>query len=234
MKQFIFSSILLFSTCGCFAQQNWFTLYQDSTELMKDAKDLTTLFESDIKKFRPNIKFSMKAVVNTTPYLIYYDDRNFTANLPLWEQVIPQQKNFFYEVAGNESEGKRAFGLFFNGFYLPHELAHAFQDATSDSAIGVSYKNEYLANTIAILWWRKHNRIEDLNSCYLYAKKIWSNLPNPVFKDMNEEVYFTKNYEEASQNPYTYGYMQFKQFIEIYEDKSIPEFDIFIKKYLAR
>lgn len=29
--------------------------------------------------------------------------------------------------------------------------------------------------------------------------------------------------------PYVYGYMQFKQFIEIYEDKNLPDFDTFIK-----
>jgi hypothetical protein len=49
---------------------------------------------------------------------------------------------------------------------------------------------------------------------------------------MSEEDYFTKNFNEGSRNPYTYGYMQFKQFIQIYEDTSLPEFDPFIKKYL--
>ena len=115
---------------------------------------------------------------------------------------------------------------------MPHELGHAFQDVITDSTVGLSYQNEYFANTIAILWWRKHKRIKELELCYEYAKKMWSNLPNPVPKNMSEEVYFTKNYEEASQNPYTYGYMQFKQFIQIYEDKTLPDFDIFIKKYL--
>ena len=27
-------------------------------------------------------------------------------------------------VAGGEIAGKKVFGLFFNGFYLPHELGH--------------------------------------------------------------------------------------------------------------
>jgi hypothetical protein len=225
---------LLCSTCHIFAQKEWFSLYQDSTKLIKDAEKITTDFENDIKKISPTTKFSIKAVLNTTPYLIYYNNIKITANLPLWEQVIPQQKNFFYEVAGNEADGKKVFGLFFNGFYLPHELGHAFQDATNDSDIGLSYQNEYLANTIAILWWRKHKRNEDLKVCYDYAKKIWSKLPNPVPENMNEEEYFTKNYQEASRNPYVYGYMQFKQFIQIYEDKNLPDFDTFIKKYLTK
>ena len=55
-------------------------------------------------------------------------------------------------------------------------------------------------------------------------------LPNPVPKGSTIEEYFSKNYEEASANPYVYGYMQFKQFIEIYEDKNLPDFDTFIKQ----
>ncbi len=234
MKQIIILSAFLFSTSQIIAQKNWFLPYEDSIEFVKDAQKITTSFENDIKKIRPTIKFSIKPVLNTTPYLIYYDDRNLTTNLPIWEQVIPQQKNFFYEVAGSQAEGKKAFGLFFNGFYLPHELGHALQDVIKDTLSGLSYRNEYLANTIAILWWRKYKKIEELKLCYEYAKKIWLKLPNPVPKNMSEEDYFTKNYEEASQNPYTYGYMQFKQFIQIYEDKNLPDFDTFIKKYLNK
>lgn len=234
MKKCIFLITFLCSTYQIFAQKKWFSLYQDSIQLTKDAEKITTNFENDIKKISPTTKFSIKAVLNTTPYLIYYDNINITANLPIWKQVIPQVKNFFYEVAGSEDEGRKAFGLFFNGFYLPHELGHAFQDATNDSAVDLSYQNEYLANTIAILWWKKHKRNKELKLCYEYAKKMWAKLPNPVPKNMSEDEYFTKNYIEASSNPYTYGYMQFKQFIQIYEDKNLPKFDIYIKKYLGK
>ena len=51
---------------------------------------------------------------------------------------------------------------------------------------------------------------------------------------MTIEEYFTKNYFKATEDPYNYGYMQFKQFIEIYEDKSLPDFDSFIKSYLQK
>ena len=61
-------------------------------------------------------------------------------------------------------------------------------------------------------------------------KKIFAQLPNPVPEGSTIEEYFSKNYEEASSNPYVYGYMQFKQFIEIYEDKNLPDFDTFIQQ----
>lgn len=234
MKKSLFLIAMLCSTIHMVGQKGWFTLYQDSTMLVKDAEKITTAFKNDIKRLSPATKFEIKAVLKTTPYLIYYDERGLTANLPIWDQVIPEQKSFFYEVAGGEAEGKEIFGLFFNGFYLPHELAHAFQDATSKTEVALSYQNEYLANTMAILWWRKQLKEGDLQKCYEYAKKIAAKLPNPVPEDMTEEAFFTKNYQAASQNPYVYGYMQFRQFIKIYEDKSLPDFDTFIKTYLKQ
>ena len=54
-------------------------------------------------------------------------------------------------------------------------------------------------------------------------------LLNPVPEGMTKEDYFTKNYEQATQNPFVYAYMQFGQFIEIYENKSLPSFDEFMK-----
>jgi hypothetical protein len=62
---------------------------------------------------------------------------------------------------------------------------------------------------------------------------MWAKLPNPIPKDTTIEVYFNKNYDEASANPYVYGYMQFKQFIEIYEKKQLPDFDTFIKLQIS-
>jgi hypothetical protein len=174
-KGFLLIALLCF-TGHMLAQKGWFTLYQDSTMLVKDAEKITTAFKNDIKRLSPATKFEIKAVLKTTPYLIYYDERDLTANLPIWDQVIPEQKSFFYEVAGGEAEGKEIFGLFFNGFYLPHELAHAFQDATSKTEVALSYQNEYLANTMAILWWRKQLKEGDLQKCYEYAKKIAAKL----------------------------------------------------------
>ncbi len=235
MRKVFFLICLLCASRPGFAQSKWFGLYTDSTSLVRDAREITSKFIADVKKIQPGLAFEVGTVLHTTPYLIYYDDRPNakTANLPLWEQVIPDQKNFFYEVAGGELEGKRAFGLFFNGFYLPHELGHAFQDASKGNS-APSFKNEYFANVVAMLWWRKQGRLDDLKSCYAYAKTMWSKLPNPVPPGVTADEFFTKNYEKATENPYVYGYMQFKQFIDVYEDKGLPDFDTFIRKSLVK
>lgn len=230
MKKTVLVGIVLITTIS-FGQKKWFSTYQDSVALVKDANSITEKFTKDLKKLDSNLKFDIKTILNTTPYLIFfYKD---AANIPLWEQVIPEQKQFFYTIAGSEAKGKEVFGLFFNGFYLPHELGHAFEFELHGQT-GGSYKGEYFANTVAILWWRKQHREKELKRCYEHAKKMWAQLPNPVPQSMTIEDYFSQNYEKASQDPFVYGYMQFKQFIEIYEDKMLPDFDTFIQKELQK
>lgn len=235
MKKIFALLFLIASTSSAFSQTKWFTLYPDSTSLVTDGNAITKQFTQDLLKLKPDLAFDVKTILNTTPYLIYfYDDGKVkTANLPIWSQVIQPQKEFFYEVSGSQSEGEKAFGLFFNGFYLPHELGHALEKVTKGN-IANSYESEYFANTVAILWWKKNGREKELKSCYEMAKRIFAKLPNPVPAGTSIEEYFTKNYEQASTNPYTYGYMQFRQFIEIYENKKLSTFDDFVKQYLAK
>ncbi|RYF38443.1 MAG: hypothetical protein EOO38_24760 [Cytophagaceae bacterium] len=50
-------------------------------------------------------------------------------------------------------------------------------------------------------------------------------------KDNNTEVkkYFTEHYNEFGQDPYKYGFIQFSQFVKVYEDKSLPDFNTYVK-----
>ena len=230
MKKIPLLLTLLFVGHLTTAQEKWFTSFTDSTALVENANKIATIFINDVKRLKPDIKMDVRVVMNTTPSLIFYNENEKTVNLPLWEQLIPEQKNFFYDVAGNEEYGETAFGLFFNGFYLAHELGHAFQHAAEGSLAPSSYADEYFANTLAILWWKKQKRNEELRMCYEYAKKMWSALPSPVPNGMSVQEFFTKNF--ASQNPYSYGYMQFYQFIQIYEDHTLTDFDTYIKQSL--
>lgn len=227
--------LLIFTVSFHFAsaQNQWFKLYQDSTELVNDGKAITAKFTKDIQQIKPSISFSVNTVLNTTPYLIFYWGENGvrTANLPKWDQVIEPQKQFFYQVAGSEAAGKDMFRLFFNGFYLPHELGHALEHINKGNIKG-SYQEEYFANQVGILWWKKQGKTQELKECYEFAKRVWAKLPNPVPSGSTIEEYFTANYQKATEDPYVYGYMQFKQFIQVYEDKTLPDFDTFIKSYL--
>ncbi len=208
--------------------QAWFKTYSDSTALLKNAEQLVQLFVSDINKINPEIRLSSHAIINTQPYLIFYDKNK--VNLPLWNQLPVESKIFFETVGGNPQNGQKIFGLFFNGFYLPHELGHALQGAKGMNIEKNRYESEYQANIIAILWWRKNGSKKNLKNCYLAAKKMMTKLKNPVPEGQTMAEYFTENYWQKVSDPFVYGYMQFYQFIKIYEDKSLPNFDTYIKK----
>lgn len=228
MKKIIIIIAITLMSITTNAQKKWFTVYQDSVALLNNAKKISEKFKKDVYKFKKDDKFTTTTILNTTPYLIFFDGQN-KVNIPLWSQVLPELKAFTKEVTGSEEEGKRMFGLFFNGFYLIHEYGHAYQETYDFENSNVSYQNEYLANTIAMLYWRKIGKKKELKQCYELAKKMFTKLPNPVPEGMSKEDYFTKNYEQATQNPFVYAYMQFGQFIEIYEDQSLSNFDEYMK-----
>ncbi|WP_113634809.1 hypothetical protein [Nubsella zeaxanthinifaciens] len=225
--------LLLLIVNFSWAQKKWFSLYTDSAVEMTAATAMTKKFLADVQKVSPGTNIKVVPILNTTPYLIYYDGEKGTVNLPIWGKVIDPIKQFFFKLGGSETEGKRIFGLFFNGFYLPHELGHALQ-YTVKGKFSSPYEDEVFANQIAILWWRKQGRHKELEQCYQYAKKMYAQLPNPVPAGQRIEEYFGKNYEAAAKDPFVYGYMQFGQFINVYEDRSLPNFDSFLQQFLKQ
>lgn len=237
MKAFLFAAMLL--PVFLYSQTPFFKVYTDSAQLVNDGKLITTDFMQRVKKVDPSLQIQPTAILHTTPYLIYWDDSLQTANLPIWQQVIPEQQQFFISLnGGNEAEGLRMFGLFFNGFYLPHELSHAIEwnyvVHTHQRKSQGLYMSEYFANTLAILYWREKGRTAELGACYRFAKKMVAQLPNPVPAGEDKIVYFNNNYGKLSSNPYAYGYYQFSQFVEIYEKKDLPGFDRFLEDYLKQ
>lgn len=232
MKQILTVTFLLISFLG-FSQKKFFHLYSDSATLVKDANKIVADFSAAVNKIHPVFTPSPTPILNTQVYLISYSPKTNEVNLPIWSQVIPEQKQFFYELAGGEEQGRRMFGLFFNGFYMAHEMGHALQTAAKkrDSSL---YQNEYFANIVGMLYWRKVNRAKELEDCYRLAKRVTSQLPNPVPEGGDPIKYFNEHYSELGADPYKYGYYQMAQFVEIYEDKNLKGFDEFIADFLKK
>jgi hypothetical protein len=229
MKKIAFIFSVLFICFQLNVQAQWFTTYSDSTALKTDAEKIVSQFRKEVQTINPLLKpADWKVVKNTSPYLIYIYQS--TVNLPFWEEVIPQQKDFFTEVAGGKKQGKEVFGLFFNGFYLVHELGHGLVN-NIEKKFGNQYDSEYDANTIAILYWRSAGQKATLKKCYAYAKKMLKHLKNPVPANEDFKEYMSKHYEELSSDPYKYGYIQFSQFVEIYENKKLPDFKTLMRNY---
>lgn len=228
----LFTILLIVTGFDIHAQKKNFRVYQDSALLVQDANQIITFFWDDLKKLSPVFTSQPRAVLNTKPFLIFYSPKSNLVNLPIWKQVVPEQQEFFYKLGGSEKNGKEMFGLFFNGFYLAHELGHAIQHAANKRESNL-YQNEYFANVVAILYWKKANRTSELRKCYKYAKKMVRQLADPVPSGEDPVKFFNEHYQELGADPYKYGYFQFSQFVQIYENKSLNDFDTFIREFLT-
>ena len=105
------------------AQQKLFNTYSDSAKLVLAANEITGSFFMKLKQADPSYIQAPRVVLNTDTKLVFYLAENNTINLPLWSQLSPTLKSFFYKLAnGDEAEGKKIFGAFFNGFFIAREL----------------------------------------------------------------------------------------------------------------
>ena len=225
--------ICLFLNISVKGQKKLFYVYTDSANLVNDANNVIADFTAKVNAIKHVSASSPLAILNTKPYLIFFSSKSNRVNLPIWYQVMLPQKEFFTKLSGSEKEGEKVFGLFFNGFYLPHELGHALQFAVNKKETN-QYQNEYFTNIVAILYWKKVKRNKELKQCYKYAKKMVGQLKNPVPEGEDPIRYFNDHYNELSADPYKYGYFQFAQFVKIYEDKSLVKFDRFIREFLIK
>lgn len=114
---------------------------------------------------------------------------------------------------------------------MAHELGHAYFAQKPKIGIDNGYDSEYAANTFGILYWRAAGEGENLKRCYDYAKKMLQTLKNPVPANADVKTYIKENYYKLAADPYKYGFIQFSQFVEIYEKKDLPDFDTYIKGF---
>lgn len=231
MKSFVAFSICMLSCTVSFAQNQWFEVYSDTLKLNKASDALIKEFQQDISNINDTINLnSPTSVFNAMGP--FFDVTNNTINLPIWDLAPKMFQDFCTTVMGNEAEGKELFGLFFNGFYVPHELGHALQFA-ADTRYDNEYDNEYNANLIGILYWKSKGKTAQLNRCSQAAQKALKSIPNPFPNGENEKEYFTSHYQEFGADPLKYAYVQFSQYLKAYNETKSQNFETYMKSYLG-
>ncbi|MES2417147.1 MAG: hypothetical protein V4541_03110 [Bacteroidota bacterium] len=228
-KLIILALTLLYTTVN--AQNNYFELYTDSTALKIQNDALILDFEIQIKRFEPS--FSFNGLTTEIPNNFMpgqYTSKTNKIYLNTWQVGGPPMESFLTEITGSKESGQQAGALFFYGFFLPHEIGHGLHFQT-DNVPKNNYDSEYEANEIAVSYWRSKGKQKELQQCYVLAKKILSQLKNPIPENTDEKEYITAHYKELMNDPYKYGYIQFSQIVKILEDKSLPKFEKYIKKY---
>lgn len=153
-----------------YAQNKFFRTYTDSTALVQDANHIVTHFTEKVNAISPVFTSPPVAILNTKPFLIFYSPKSNTVNLPIWQQVIPEQKKFFQSLAGNEQNGKEMFGLFFNGFYLPHELGHALQKPPIKEKVVCTKTNTLPTSWLYFIGEKQSEQMNSINAINMQNK----------------------------------------------------------------
>lgn len=234
MKQF-FTGIALFLYMSITSAQNtYFTIYTDSLQLKKDNNTLIEDFEKRVQQINPKISFrGMETkILSGAPVGSYLAKPN-KIFLPYWPTMPEMFKNFGEGLTGSKQGGDQLAGLFYYGYFLPHEIAHGLQ-FNAQKRHDNEYDNEYEANVLALLYWRKIGKTTELEACYKMAKAILKKMTNPIPEKEDTKEYFTAHYDEFVQDPNKYGYIMFHQIVTAFEDKSLPDFDKYIAKILQR
>lgn len=232
MKHLFTLCVLVFVSHIALAQNKLFQLFTDSTALKRENNLLIKDFEAQVKIIKPSINFNgLKTITKDSLYAGYYLPKDNSIYLSTWNVTPKMIKDFCTELTGSKLEGEKLAAMYFFGFFLPHEAAHGLQ-FNAKIRKDNEYDNEYEANKIAILYWRKKGKERELKICYAIAKNVLSKLKNPIPQGEDEKRYLTANYDEMSQDPYKYGYIMFKQIVDIFEDKSIGDFDTYVRNRL--
>jgi hypothetical protein len=229
-------SILLL-ICFCLtakAQNNYFEIYTDSAALKNQNDKLIRDIETRVRLVEPS--FSFKGLTTDIPKTFmpgqYRSKPNKIYQLT-WQIGGPPMENFLTEMGGSADKGKSLAALFFYGFFLPHEVGHALQHHTNKVPEN-TYDAEYEANELAVVYWRSKGRDKELQQCNEMAKKILTKLANPIPENADAKKYITAHYDELLKDPYKYAFIQFSQIVKILDDKSLPDFDAYIKKYFIK
>lgn len=226
-------SILLLSTVCIVvkAQNHYFEIYTDSAALKNQNDEIIRDIEAKIRVVKPS--FSFKGLSTEIPKTFmpgqYRSKTNKIYQLT-WQVGGPPMEEFLAEVGGSKENGKALAAMFFYGFFLPHEVGHAFQ-YHANKVPENDYDSEYQANELAVVYWRSKGKQKELRECYELAKKVLQKLQNPVPANEDPKKYITANYEALLQDPYKYGYIQFSQILQILDDKLLPNFKTYVAKY---
>ena len=220
---------------GPHAHDALFRLYADSTSLANDANPMVADFNERVNRIRPDLHFDVGFVVYTTPAMVYYAPKSKNVVTSIYHQLPDEHKAFFNTYSDGGEDAKQFFAVFFNGFYIAHELGHGLVAAYGMSDPKAMYGEEFDVNMIAMNYWHSVGNAAGLEKCYRYAKALLAKVPDPIPEGVEDRIaWFNEHYWELGPQPEKYAYFQFSQFVDIYENYPRVPIDEFLTSYIGQ
>jgi hypothetical protein len=138
-------------------------------------------------------------VVEFTPSFGDYDDVNNRLATSDWTMLPPEQKAFFFQLAGPAADDQAAHAVFEDAIHrwmLVHELAHWWQTCKRGKLlVGPSvYQLGVEADRITVAYWRNADPGFPAKMASL-VQGLVDRSPNPMPAGQALETYFNQNYQ---------------------------------------
>lgn len=153
-----------------------------------------------------------------------YDPATNQLQTPAWQQLQPEERDFFLHLAGPGADEKAAQDFFESGTHrwvFIHEMGHWWQKCIASNAGRTPYQVEYDANRIAAAYWREidPSLMVTLDGAFHHVLES----SNPVPAGQSPEAYFNANYDKLGLSP-DYGWFQARMVTSVNAEKPAPSF----------
>ena len=164
-------------------------------------------------------------LVEEVPSFGQYDDKTNIIRTSDWTLLNPQERAFFFQLAGpgaKETDVRTLFDKSAHGWIFIHELGHWWQACRNVNSKSGPYQVEYGADRISLAYWREVDPAIVATMRPIFQSVV-DHAPNPVPVGEDVEAYFNKHYQELGPSP-AYPWFQSRMNIAAYEEKPVPTF----------
>jgi len=183
-------------------------------------------------------KYVPLVVMQSSPNIIYFQklsDSSGRIVVSVWEELIVEQKNLFNSWASRVSEDitgeylfKELFEESFSCISIAHEMTHYLQFSLDLEL--TRWDSENQANIFAVAFMQLQEDGEERLKRFIdLIRPIYEGMEDPTPEGEDLRDYFNKNYRQLMVDPEKYGYYQFKQTIEAYDNRDNLNFDDLVK-----
>ena len=161
--------------------------------------------------------------VEDVPSFGQYDDKTNIIRTSDWTLLNPQERAFFFQLAGpgaKETDVRTLFDKGAHGWIFIHELGHWWQACRNVNSNSGPYQVEYGADRISLAYWREADPSVVVTMMPIF-RSVLDHSPNPVPAGEDVEAYFNKHYQELGPSP-AYPWFQSRMNVAAYEEKPAP------------
>lgn len=212
--------------------QTLFTAYTSEASLSHDVGAVYSDILAAAKDIATDLSVSTEIRVADSPMGIAFDPMAKASCFSLYAQAPNKLKSALLTITADEAEAEKVFGLFYQGWFVPHNFTYALMDAYGQSGAGHVYFDDYAANIASWHYWQEKGHGAEVSQCMEWAGKMRSGFPNPIPEGEIISIYLNENRDLLKDDPAGWLYVQAYQLLDIRENEKPFPFREFLHNFL--